>query len=263
VADATRLLRLWWVLVRSRLRSQMAYPAAFAFDLTASALMPFLDFVIVLVLFSHLPRLAGFSLPEVGVLYGLAGIALALADLVFGQMERVGRMVRDGSLDQLLVRPVSPLVQVVASDISLRRIGRLLQGGAVLVWSLAAAHVEWDMAHTAALLASVVSGAVIFAAIFVIEGAFVMVVVDGGEALNALTYGGGSASGYPLGIYAAWLRDTLTYVSYYPALYLLGLPGSGEPAVLRFLAPVAAVALAAVAAVCWRISLRHYSSTGS
>jgi len=56
----------------------------------------------------------------------------------------------------------------------------------------------------------------------------------------------------------------LAFVSYYPALYVLERPDPlGLPVWLRLLSPVAAVALAGVAAVAWSLGVRRYQSTGS
>ena len=75
---------------------------------------------------------------------------------------------------------------------------------------------------------------------------------------------------YPLTVYpievvrAVTFLLPLAFVNWYPALYLLGREDPfGLPAVLQLLSPVAAAALALVAAVGWRSGVRHYRSTGS
>jgi ABC-2 type transport system permease protein len=53
-------------------------------------------------------------------------------------------------------------------------------------------------------------------------------------------------------------------VNYLPVTWVLGRPDAvGLPGFARFLSPVAAAALAVVAAAVWQSGIRHYRSTGS
>ena len=72
-----------------------------------------------------------------------AGTAFGLADLALGSMDRLGRRVRDGTLDTLLVRPAPVLAQVAADRFALRRLGRITQGLLVLGYALAALDISW------------------------------------------------------------------------------------------------------------------------
>ncbi len=54
------------------------------------------------------------------------------------------------------------------------------------------------------------------------------------------------------------------FVGYYPALALLGRADPlGLPAWVGWSSPVVAMAAAFLAAVVWRLGIRHYRSTGS
>ncbi|HKF78994.1 MAG TPA: hypothetical protein VKF59_22820, partial [Candidatus Dormibacteraeota bacterium] len=64
---------LW--LLRASLRAQVAYRLSFALLTVTAALATFMDFLVIGAIFTHLPRLAGWSLPEIGLLYGIAGVA--------------------------------------------------------------------------------------------------------------------------------------------------------------------------------------------
>jgi ABC-2 type transport system permease protein len=56
----------------------------------------------------------------------------------------------------------------------------------------------------------------------------------------------------------------ITFVNWYPSLYILDRPDPlGLPTAAQFAAPVAAAALVAVAVVVWRAGVRRYRSTGS
>ncbi|MCZ9336725.1 ABC transporter permease, partial [Streptomyces sp. TRM76130] len=110
------------------IRSTMAYRVSFLLTTAASCVTSGLDFVAVLLMFSRVDALGGWALPEVAFLYGLSNVAFGLADLAIGSMQRLGRRVRDGTLDLLLVRPAPVLAQVAADRFAPRRAGRVVQG---------------------------------------------------------------------------------------------------------------------------------------
>ncbi|ADB34386.1 protein of unknown function DUF990 [Kribbella flavida DSM 17836] len=260
----------YWMLVLMWIRSSLAYPASFALMLVGSALMTVTDFVAVLLMFSHIETFGGFTLGQMALLYGTASMTLGLADLVTGSIERVGQRIRTGDLDVWLVRPVPAFIQAVADNFALRRLGRPLQAGLVLGLGIAAVDIDWTVAKVLFLALSLISGALIFASIFVLGGAFQFISIDSAELANSFTYGGQQLTQYPLTIFgkdivrAVTFVVPLAFVNYYPVLFVLGKPAPlGLPSWIGLLAPVVAVVMIALASLGWRGGLRRYRSTGS
>ena len=203
-------------------------------------------------------------------LYALSSCAFSLADIFASQVEHVGTLIRDGSLDRVLVRPVGPLVQICAEFFALRRLGRLVESTAVGVLALSWLAVDWDAGRVALTAVTVASGTVIFAALFVLTSSIAFWVIDSREVANAFTYGGNFLTQYPLSILPGWLRRFMVYVlplgfvSYLPGLIILGKPSpAGVPRWLGYASPVAAGLLAVTARAVWSTAIRHYRSTGS
>ena len=260
----------YWMLVLMWIRSSLAYPASFAFLLIGSALVTVTDFVAVLIMFSHITSFGGFDLGQMALLYGTASMTLGLADLVTGSIERVGQRIRTGDLDVWLVRPVPAFIQAIADNFALRRLGRPLQAGLILGLGIGAVDIDWTLPKVVFLLVSLLSGAVIFAAIFVLGGAFQFIAIDSAELANSFTYGGQQLTQYPLSIFgqdivrAVTFVVPLAFVNYYPVLYVLGKPAPlGLPSWIGLLAPAVAVVMTAIASLAWRGGLRRYRSTGS
>ncbi len=251
-------------------RSTMAYRTSFVIMTVSQFAITFVDFVALLVMFSRVDQLGGFSLSEIALLYGTSSLALGVADLALGNIEHLGRRVRDGSFDQMLIRPVPALVSMCADRFALRRVGRVGQGALVLGWALLNAPVDWTAARVVMTMAMVLSATLIFASIFVLGGAIQFWSSDSAEVANAFTYGGNFLTQYPMAIYPAELVRGVTFlipvafVNWYPTLYLLDRPDPfGFPSVLRFLSPAVAVLVVAVTGLVWRTGLRRYRSTGS
>jgi ABC-2 type transport system permease protein len=263
------LAGLYVRLVSARVRAQLQYRTSFALDVVSTALVSMLDFAVVLVLFHNVPQLGGWSLHEVALLYGIAGIAFAASDMLVGQLDGLSQMVRDGTFDLLLVRPRGTLLQVVTADFAIRRVGRILQAAAVLVWALAAVHVDWTIGRVIMLPVAILCGVVIFASVWVVFSCVIFIVIDGREASAAFTYGGSALTQYPMTVYGPWLRRLLgflvplAFVAFYPALYILNKPDPfGLPEVVRFASPIVGVAAVAVSGLVWQAAVRRYRSAG-
>jgi ABC-2 type transport system permease protein len=259
-----RLLIVMWI------RSSLAYPASFAMITIGFALITGLDFIAVLLMFSHIDSFGGFGLAEMALLYGTAAMALGLADLAIGEIEKTGDRIRTGEVDVWLVRPVSSFVQAAADKFALRRVGKPIQAAVVLVLALTAIDADWSVLKVAVLVVSMLSGSVIFGSLFVLGGAFQFVALDSAQVANSFTYGGQQLTQYPLSIFgkelvrAATFVIPLAFVNYYPVLFVLGKPTPvGMPSWIGLLSPVVAGLLAGITALAWRGAIRRYRSTGS
>jgi len=263
-------VRAYWLIATMWLRSTMAYRASFAMTVFGNFAATAFDFVAILLMFSHVDVLGGYSLPEIALLYGASGTAFGLADLVMGSMDRLGQRVRDGTLDTLLVRPAPVLAQVAADRFALHRLGRVTQGALVLGYALVALDIAWTPLKVAMIPLMLLSGAAIFAAVFVAGAAFQFIAQDASEVQNSFTYGGNTLLQYPPSIFAKDLVRGVTFVvplafvNWVPALYVLGREYPlGLPQWVMFLPPVVAALCWTAAGLAWRRGLRAYRSTGS
>jgi len=261
--------RLYLRLITGRIRGQLQYRTSFALETLGMFLWGFLDFAAILVIFSNVRQLGEWSAAEVALLYGITSLSFSVTDLLIGHFDYLPRLVREGTFDLLLTRPRGTLFQLMTIDFQLRRLGRIAQALAILGFALSQLDIVWTLDRVAVLVMAVPFGALIFGSIWVAAITIVFWAVEGGEAANAVTYGGHFFSQFPINIFDRWLRRFLAYliptafVSYFPALYVLGKPDPlGLPAFLQVAGPVAAVAAAIVASFIWRGAVRHYQSAG-
>lgn len=251
-------------------RSTMVYRASFAMMLLGSFAITGLDFAGILIMFSHVDALGGFSLHEVVIFYGTSATSLGIADLLLGSFDRIGTRVRDGTMDAMLVRPVPALAQVAADRFALRRLGRIGQSVAVLGWGLTGAELEWSPLTVLLLVTTVLSGSAIFGAVYVLGGAFQFFAQDAAEVQNSFTYGGATMLEYPPTIFAKDLVRGVTFivplafVNWLPMLRMLGRDDPLRlPGWVDFAGPAVAALCCVAAGLAWRAGLRAYRSTGS
>jgi ABC-2 type transport system permease protein len=263
-------LGIYGRIVGSRIRSQLQYRLSFTLTVTGNLLLSSLDFAAILVLFGQVDALGEWSVAEVALLYGVSCVSFALTDLAVGQLDQLPRMIREGEFDQILVRPLGSLLQVVSADIALRHLGRLLQGLVVLAVALTQVDVDWSAARVAMLAIAIVAGSAIFAGIWVAFSSISFWLIDSQEVSNAFTYGGNFTAQYPVNIFGRWLRRLVVFVipvafvSYFPCLFILDKPDElGLPRALQFASPLVALATGAAAWIIWRTAVRRYRSVGS
>jgi ABC-2 type transport system permease protein len=261
-------LRIYAKLVGAQGRAQASYRFSFWLDLSFNAIVVGGDLLAILVIFSQVPALGGFSVREALVLFGLALTSFSVADLFVGNIERLRTYVRMGLLDGVLIRPLGVLPQLLAMDVGYRRIGRVTYAAGVFVVALSYADIAWTPARVALALVAPLFGAMFFCAYFVATSTVAFWWIESGELANALTYGGRDFTSYPITVYGDWFRKMFAFglgfafVAYY-RLALLSQPArsAGRPS---WAGPAHdALAAAGIATLAWRTGVRHYRSAGS
>jgi ABC-2 type transport system permease protein len=263
-------LAIYTKLAGSRLRAQFSYRLSFVLQIVGAFFLSFLDFVAIVVIFQHLPRVAQWSLYEVAFLYGSSYVAFKAADVVMGNIDKLPTFIRMGSFDQILTRPIGTLGQVIFADLDIRHIGGITQGAIVLGIAVQRVGIAWSPGRIVVLGLMIVSAFVIYCSIWVATNAIAFWTMDAREVANAATYGGNFLTQFPMNVYGVWMRRLfgyvipLAFVNYFPSLYILGKDDpTNAPHVLRFLSPVVALGSVAVAGAVWRLAVRRYQSTGS
>ncbi len=253
----------------ARVRAQRSYRSNFALDLGSSLLVGVIELAEVWVIFRAVDRLGGLDLASVLLVFGLADLCFSLADLAFGHCDTLPTYLRAGTLEVFYLRPQPLLLQLITSDISLRRLARASVGAVALGAGLVVNDVPWSVGSVVLLVVAVVSGVATFAAMFVWAGGAQFFLVDGAEATNAFVYGGRYAATQPASVWNRPIKAVfgfffpMAFTAYLLVVTLLGLPGrEWLPAWAGWTAPLAAVWAWALALLTWRLGVRHYQGGG-
>lgn len=257
-------------LISAQFKGSMLYRASFLLDCLGYGLWTATDFIMIAVLLSRFPTLAGWNFNEVAVLYGIAASSFTLAQLFARGLENFDKYIQLGELDRILVRPVSPLVQILAIELPLRRLGRLAQSGGVLVVACLSLQISWDWAKVLLLALTLLTGVIIFIAIHIIGAVTTIWTISTVEFANIFTNGGAYLSSFPLSIYQEWFRNfflfivPLGFIAYLPVSYILDKPDSaGLPNWTGWLGLPIAILFLLISLGVWRLGLRKYQSTGT
>ncbi len=263
-------LRLYRRYLGISLRGQMQYRVSFLLQTAGVFLVTGIEFAGLWALFARFGNLRGWTVAEAALFYGLVNMTYAIADGVARGFDVFAGTIKAGDFDRLLLRPRSTVLQLSGQELTLRRLGRFLQGLAALLWATHALAVPWSAAEVLLLLAAMAGGVCLFFGIIILQATTCFWTTEGLEVWSSLTSGGCYAAQYPLSIYRSWFRKFFLFVvplgcvTYLPVIGILHRPDPlGSPVVLQWLAPAAGVIFLLVSLRVWQFGVRHYTSTGS
>lgn len=276
-----RAIRLYLRLVGTSIQTQLQYRSSLLMQTLGQFLLFLTEFAAMAGLFSRFGSIAGWRLGETAVLFGFADLAFAVADALGRGFDTLGSQVKRGDFDRVLARPLSPFLQVIGQELTLRRFGRFLVGALVFAWGVAHSRPEQGLAGAAgatgaagvagiaALVAGWTGAVATFVAIVTIQGALTFWTVEGLEIMNALTYGGRQVSSYPMTAYRRFLRNFFLFLVpigcsvYVPVCAFLHRPAfPGWPWWAGLLTPLSALPFCCLAAFAWKAGIAHYESAG-
>ena len=217
------------------------------------------------IIFSNTTTLGGWSFGDMIVLLAVFKmINLLMAALIWPNTERFNTSVRDGSLDYMLLQPVSSLFLVSFSRITIWRLWDLVLSVILMIVGINLSGVAITPGQFAVFLLLLASGGVVLFSLWIVLIAltFWFTKFDNNVTiLQALL----DAGRYPASVYPYWLRALITYIvpialaTTIPVQALRGELGVGPVAL--YLAVAAAAFL--IARQGWHAGVRRYSGASS
>lgn len=248
------------------LRVALEYPANFWIASAAMVLGEGTTLGFVWLLFRQVPAIAGWGLWEVLFLYGLITLQTALGGFLCSGFWNIPQYVRSGRLDQVLVRPLAPLLQMATLHLDFRNIGRLVIGIAALAQAISMLPLAWGAWQVAFFVATLAGSALLLNSIFFLPRCLVFWTLSDTGRIADWLWNFIDFAKYPLSAYNRPLQFVLTcviplaFITYYPAATLLGKPLALPW--LGWLAPCVGPCAAIGAAAVWRRGLARYQSSG-
>ena len=259
-------------LVKAQIRSQLQYRIPFIFAILGTLFITLTELASIALVLPLFDGIGGWHLGDIALLYGTTNLAFGLMDMIFSGFDPsyFGRNVRMGLMDQILLRPIGAITQVLGSAFELRRLGRISIGLIILILAISLAKIVWTPIKIMVLLSTILGQIAYFGGLFMIGATITFWTIGSIEIVNIFTYGGTELVSYPMHIYPNSLRKFFTYIlpaiflNYYPALYILDKPDPYNfPGFSHWLAPFAGLLILFIALRFWRYGITHYQSTGT
>ncbi|HEY2491945.1 MAG TPA: ABC-2 family transporter protein [Paenibacillus sp.] len=261
------LFRMYSILIWSSLKSRMQYKFNFLLSSFLAALIQIAEFLMIAIVLNKFGAVKGWTLYEVGYLFGVMTLSKTIYRTFANDVHHLENYLVSGDLDQLLTRPIPILLALMSQNFRLM-LGELLQGGAILCWSMIglihAGQITWVAIPLTLFIIS--TGAVILFSIGLVTATIGFWLTRITELQTLTEDASHTAARYPLTIYPSWLKSMLLvvipvgFVNYVPSLFILR--GELGGWVLFGVAGIAMICLITSLRF-WTFGLTKYQSTGS
>lgn len=253
--------------VKMHVKSAMQYKLNISLLSFSATLISLSEILSVWLLFQNFKSVGYWGFYETALMFGIVTTVFALTEMFARGFDEFPSLIKDGSLDRLLVRPVNIYKQIFGSKIEFSKIGRVLLGLVVSIIALCNLAVEWTALKIIVLIATFVCGCFVIFGLMLISAGISVFSVENLEFLNILTNGSKELCFYPINIYNKWLARFFTFVipvacfNYLPISYIMGY--GDLPQVVYALSPLIGALFVIPCFLFFNWSLKKYQGTGT
>ena len=263
-------IQLYFRLIRVSILSRMQYRANFIAGILGLLFWNVINLGLIGVLVTQFTNLKDWTLWELVFLYSLWILGYSLYGVFFSHTSELENYLIEGSFDQFLLRPASPLIQLLGRELQLTEIANAFIGLTGLSIAYTQLDLHWTGWKWGFFIAAVISSGIIVLAISLLVACtgFWTGRSRGTSFIVSQFYY--LVQQYPIDIFGTGFRLLVTgllpvaFMNYYPALFLLDKINYSNPAWwLSYMSPIVALLFIVIVSVIWRLGLNRYSSSGS
>ena len=259
------LVYIYFRCLGQQMKAILAYEADFAILMFSAVLVQIVGFAFIWAIFERIPSVNGWTFWQVVMMYALIYVTEGVGSLFFEGTWRVSELVYSGKFDQLLLRPVSPIVQVLAGAVGFNGLGNIVSGFVLIGISMANSPVEWTPGRLLMFAILIVSASTIRVAINLGSAASAFWIRTPWSMVPVFVHQLGDFAKYPITIYSLGVQALIVvavpfaFISFFPTAFVFGVEAWSLAGLLT---PLVAVYSFFMAVAIFRIGLRHYESTG-
>jgi ABC-2 type transport system permease protein len=258
-------IRMYFTMMSVHLRSAVMYQADFWIGILGIFLTQGAGIVFVWTIFQRIPEIAGWKLWEVALLYALVVIPRGLTELLCDGQWQLRKLVYTGEFDRLLVRPVSPLLQVLCQFSSIHGLGGVILGAMIVARAIRELHLVWSVWDYGLLAFTLLNGLILISATNLLTNSLAFWDPSASSSFPMIFIQSMDLVKFPLTLYDRAIQFALTwlvpfaFISYYPGLILLK---KGSPPWIAYVTPLSGIVVALIVYGVWKLGLARYQSTG-
>ena len=262
-----KYIKLYLTLAKGSLMSKMVYKANVIIGIVAFLFGQIASLVTLYVLVSSVPNINGYSVSQVGLLFGLTNMAVGIDHLFTDRLWTVAYWeVKMGKMDHMFLRPLPVLFQVIASEIQLEAFGEIIIATALISVCAGDAGIALTFGSAMLMILGIISAAVIISSFKILVASLAFKFKRSGPLLQFI-YNFSGYTKYPMKIYPKFIQGLLTFVIplglclFYPFENLL------SPSENTWIIALAIIGFTSVfATICifvWSRMIKLYESTGT
>ncbi len=262
--------KLYFGFINAYLKTKIEYRFAFFMDFFIHIYGYFITYLGIWVIFNKFHFIKGWDFYEVMFLYNLNLISYGICGVFFfTPIRRLEGMVKDGTFDSMLIKPINPFLHLIFRYFNHDFFGHIILAGIVFTICLNKLNIIWTIGKVMGLILFIFGATLIQAGLMIIAATVCFWFFTSNNLIDATIYGVRSFINYPITIYDKWIQIFLTFilpyafVNFYPVQYFLADKVTVFHSSLNYLTPVIGIIIFVLAILLWNTGINRYQSTGS
>jgi ABC-2 type transport system permease protein len=265
-----RLLGILWIFMKSRIKGNYEYRAAFWLDTLIFVLGYGTQAAVMVLLVTQFGSINGWKPYEVMLLYTYVLSSYTLCNAFFsGVMWKLSSNIRYGDFDQSMTKPLNPLIYEIVCSFSPYYFLHFFLSLGMMCICIAGLGISLTIGKVVVLALSIIGGAFLQAGVLILFASATFILIENpltGDFLNNIR----PIYEYPISVLPKAVQILLTtilplaFISFYPAQNLLSKSDflMFSPVLQYGTLPIGVLVLLISFRV-WNIGVRRYKSTGS
>ena len=192
--------------------SKLVYKVNVIIGILAFLFMEATSLITLYVLVSSVPSIDGYSIYQIGMLFGLTNMAVGIDHLLTDKLWNVAYFeVKLGKLDHMFLRPLPVLFQVIASQIQLEALGELRIATAMIILCGSQVKIVGGVGAILLVILGIICAAVIISSFKILVASLAFKFKRSGPLLQFI-YNFSGFTKYPLNIYPKAIQVILTFI---------------------------------------------------
>ena len=263
-------IKIYIALVATSIRARMVYKTSFLFYIFSIMTFYIGQIGLLFVILNRFHQIQGWSLGEMAFLYSLLTFAHGFTNLIFAQLLHFDQIIVNGDFDRTLVRPLSPLGQIIFSKFEASTAAHLIIGIVALYFGSQLAGIEWTLRKILLFPVIITGGVLIAGGIRLLVTSVAFWTLRNRALVHTVVFSSKEFIIYPVTIYNTGIQLFLTFVfpiafiNFYPAHLFLARSGENllHPS-LEAGTPLVGVIIFVISILAWKRGVNHYQSSGS
>ena len=195
------LIKIYLTIFTTSIKARMEYKVSFLFYIFSILAFYAGQFGLLFVLLNRFHEIKGWTIGEMIFLYSLHAFAFGFTNLIFQQLINFDKMIVDGEFDRVLVRPLSPLGQVIFSKFEISTVAHLIIGSTALYFGSRFTNIEWTFYKVLMFPVIIMGGVMIAGGIRLIVTSVAFWTLRNRSLVHTVIFSSKEFINYPVNIY--------------------------------------------------------------
>ncbi len=253
--------------VKMHVKSSFQYRGNMIMVSFSAVLISLCELLAIYMLFMRFESVGYWGFYETALMFGVITTVYSLVECFARGYDEFSKLVRQGELDRLLIRPVGIYKQIFGSKIEFSKLSRVILGVIVSVIAIINLNIAWTFSKVVVLMLIFVCGCSVIFGVMLIGAGISVFTVENLEFINIFTNGAKELAYYPINIHNKWIAKIFTFVvpvacfNYLPLSYIMGY--GTLPQALYALSPLIGILFIIPCVIFFNWALKKYQGTGT